>query len=356
VMDPNTGEVYALANYPAFNPQNLNDSKPEIRRNNCLVSPYEPGSTIKPFIAGPALMWNITHMSEVFHTGGATRITSYGRKIGDVHGGYPQLCMWDVLVKSSNIGMSLLGERMGNSKLHEALDEFKFGQRTGVELPGEDPGLVKALGRWNKSSTDSIPQGYELMVTPMQLARGFCAYGNGGKLVTPTIIKGTLQPDGSVESIKSRRGASEFPQVINEETAANVRRILADVPVRGTAKGKGSKIYNIFGKTGTAHISLGKQGYSLTRFNSSFMGGAPFENPRLIIAFVVHDSDPAIAHYGGVVAGPYACRLLERALTYLQVPASPDLPLPPPQIASLLYNYHDTDYQKVRTASASEKE
>src|SRR5947199_70263 len=102
VMDPRTGDILAMANYPTFNPQNLEDSTPEIRTNRVLVSPYEPGSTIKPFIAGPALAWRVTRPDEIFRLGGKTYITPYGRHVTDVHG-YDQLAMWDVLVKSSNI-------------------------------------------------------------------------------------------------------------------------------------------------------------------------------------------------------------------------------------------------------------
>ncbi len=122
VMDPATGEVYALANYPTFNPQNIDDSTPEIRTNHCIVSPYEPGSVIKPYIAGPAFAWHITRMDEVFAINGPNYTTPYGRVIRDAErAGYARLAMWDVLVKSSNIGMSMLGERMVNEKLHLAL-------------------------------------------------------------------------------------------------------------------------------------------------------------------------------------------------------------------------------------------
>src|SRR4051794_22903032 len=123
VMDPLTGDVYALANWPTFNPQNLEDSAPEVRRDRALTDPYEPGSTIKPFIAGPAFAWRITKPTEIFPINGPHWRTPYGRQVTDVHG-YSQLAMWDVLVKSSNIGMSMLGERMGNEKLHKALSSF----------------------------------------------------------------------------------------------------------------------------------------------------------------------------------------------------------------------------------------
>src|SRR5207247_2514916 len=120
----------------------------------------------------------------------------------------------------------------------------------------------------------------------------------------------------------------QLPRVIDAQTAALVRRILCDVVIRGTATKARSKVWNIFGKTGTAHIAEG-HGYSETKFTSSFIGGAPAESPRLVVAFIVHKPDPAIAHYGGTVSAPGASRLLDRALSYMQAPTSPDLPLPP---------------------------
>ncbi len=169
VMDPRTGEVLALANWPTFNPQNLDDSKPAVRRNRAVTDPYEPGSTIKPFIAGPALMWHVTRPSEVFNIGGAHYTAPDGRHVTDVHG-FDQLCFWDVLVKSSNIGMSMLGERLGNPRLYKALSGWNFGKPTGVELPGENGGKLYPLKNWHNFTTESVSQGYEVMVTPMQLA------------------------------------------------------------------------------------------------------------------------------------------------------------------------------------------
>jgi cell division protein FtsI/penicillin-binding protein 2 len=149
VMDPRTGDVLALANWPTFNPQNLDDSTPAVRRNRCLTDPYEPGSTFKPFIAGPALKERVTTVGEVFPIHGPHYRTDYGRRVTDVHG-YDQLAFWDVLVKSSNIGMCMLGERMGNAKLHAAIRSFGFGHPTGIELPGEDGGVGHPLARWTK--------------------------------------------------------------------------------------------------------------------------------------------------------------------------------------------------------------
>jgi cell division protein FtsI (penicillin-binding protein 3) len=344
VMNPRSGEILALANWPAFNPQNLDDSTAEIRRNHCLTDPYEPGSTIKPFIAGPALAWNLTRLTEVFPVHGPVYVTPYGRRVTDVHG-YDQLALWDVLVKSSNIGMSMLGERIGNANLWKALNAFCFGQHTGIELPGEDAGLLNPLKKWTKFSTESVSQGYELMVTPLQLARGMCAYANGGRLVQPHLVKGVLDDGGNVISRTKPAELKMMPEVIDPITAAEVKRILADVPVRGTAQKARSKVWNIFGKTGTAHAA--KNGsYNQENYTSSFIGGAPFENPRLVIAMIIHDPDKEKGHYGGLVSAPAGSRVLERALAYLQVPASPQLAPPPAAIANVLYSFDPKAYTR----------
>jgi cell division protein FtsI (penicillin-binding protein 3) len=352
VLDPWTGDVLALANYPTFNPQVLGEATPERRLNRAVVVPYEPGSTLKPFIAGPALSAKITRPSEVFPINGPNWPAGYGRRIiRDVHG-YPRLALWDVLVKSSNIGMCMLGQRMGNSGLHASLTSFKFGQRTGIELPGEDPGLVNPLKRWNRFSTESIAQGYEMRVTPLQLARGMSAYANGGRLVEPRVVKGTVTDDGRIDA-KYRVPLSKLPQVIDADTSAQVRRILCDVIVRGTAQRARSGTYNFFGKTGTAHSAVNGS-YNEANYTSSFVGGGPYENPRLVVAMVIHDPDKSLAHYGGTVAAPAAGKVLERALAYLQTPASPDLPLPAPILQDVLYAFDPKVYSRRETASVGE--
>jgi cell division protein FtsI/penicillin-binding protein 2 len=241
----------------------------------------------------------------------------------------------------------MLGERLGNTRLHTALASWDYGRPTGIELPGENGGKLNPLSKWNKYSTESVSQGYEIMVTPLQLCRAFCGYANGGRLVTPHLIKGFVDSDGNVIDTDRTVALSSLPQVIDPNTAAEVKRILADVPIRGTAEGNGvrSLEWNIFGKTGTAHISEGKKGYSPTRFNSSFVAGAPAENPRLVIAFIIHDPDKE-AHFGGAVAGPGASRVLQRSLAYLQVPRSPDLPMPPDSVISVLENFNPKIYDR----------
>lgn len=351
VMDPWTGEVLALANYPTFNPQAINEASAARRRNNAIVVPYEPGSTIKPFIVGPAIAAKEARPGEIFKTGGASWPAGYGgRIIRDVHG-YSQLALWDVLVKSSNIGMCMLGQRMGNDGLFKALTGFKYGQRTGIELPGEDPGLINPLKKWNRFSTESISQGYEMRVTPLQLARSMCAYANGGRLVDPFVVKGVVDEAGKVKSQTNRKPLRDLPQPIDSESAAQVRRILCDVVVRGTAQKARSNLFNIFGKTGTAHSAVNGS-YNESNYTSSFIGGAPYENPRLVIAMVIHDPDKSLAHFGGTVAAPGASQVLERSLQYMQVAPSPALPLPSPAIQDVLYAFDPKLYTRKKTETA----
>jgi len=155
MMDPDTGDVLALANWPTFNPQNLDDSSPDVRRDRVLTDPYEPGSTIKPFIVGPALDWHATSVTQIFPLHGAHYTTPYGRHITDVHG-YDSLCLWDVLVKSSNIGMSMLGEQLGNTKLHRALSSWDFGRPTGIELPAENGGRLNRRGNFATNNLETL--------------------------------------------------------------------------------------------------------------------------------------------------------------------------------------------------------
>jgi cell division protein FtsI (penicillin-binding protein 3) len=343
VMDPHTGEILAMANWPAFNPANLDDSKPDTRRNRCLTDPYEPGSTIKPFIVGPAYAAKWARPTDQFHIPGPYKSPMRAKLVTDVHY-YGELALWDVMVKSSNIGMVQLGERLGADKLYTAITSFAFGKRTGIELPGEDPGLINPLKKWTKPSPVSIAMGYEMMVTPLQLIRGACTYANGGKLVTPTIVHGTIDHDGRVQP-RLKAANSKNAQVIDGPTSELIRRIMCDVVVRGTGTKARSDRWNVFGKTGTAHTAKGGS-YNESNYTSSFVGGAPFENPRLVVAVIIHDPDKSVAHFGGTVSAPAAGAILERSLSYLQIPPSPELRPPPAQIANVLHAFDPRVYER----------
>ena len=169
--------------------------------------------------------------------------------------------------------------------------------------------MLRPLKKWTKASTESISQGYEMMVTPLQLARAFCAYANGGRLVKPTLVKGFLDSEGAVVPKIPPAPFQMLPEVIDPIKAAEMKRIMCDVVVRGTAPRARSMTWNIFGKTGTAYIAEHGH-YSKTKYNSSFLCGAPAENPRLVVAMIIHEPHSTV-HYGGDVSGPPAKRLLE---------------------------------------------
>ena len=343
VLDPNDGSIIAMANLPTFTPQAIQDAPIQNRTNQAIVKPYEPGSTIKPFIVARALEKHVTKLEDVWTINGPTWFTDYGRRITDTHG-YEKLATWDVLVKSSNIGMSQLGKKMSPAMVHDGIKSFGFGKRSGLDLPGEENGLVNPLKKWTRHSLESVCQGYELLVTPMQMARGMCVFANGGHAVAPHVVRGILEIDNEVLPTKSVNIEME-PRVIEPNIANTMLRILADIPVRGTARPARSPVYNIFGKTGTAHRAVNGV-YNETNYTSSFVGGAPYEKPRLVIAVVIHDPSKADGHLGGIVAAPCASRILESSLKYLGVEPSPDLAPPAESLTKVLYSYSPDIYKK----------
>lgn len=234
------------------------------------------------------------------------------------------------------------------------LTNFAFGRRTGIELPGEDPGLLYPLSKWSHFSTDSVAQGYEIMVTPLQIARAFMCYAADGRLLPVSVVKGTLDPEGNISATKPPLDITQCPKVVSSETAGDIRRILSDVPVRGTAAGKAlSRYWNIYGKTGTAHISKGPGGYSDKLYNSSFICAAPYENPRVVVAMIIHEPD-SVSYYGGTVSGPPALNVVERTLGYMKVPQSPVLPQPPDNVIPHLVNFQPGIYAKLSAAGKTE--
>jgi cell division protein FtsI/penicillin-binding protein 2 len=249
--------------------------------------------------------------------------------------------------------MVQLAEKIGPKHLREAVAKFDFGQKTGVELPGENGGLVYPLSRWTKPSPVSVAMGYEMMLTPLQLARGVSAYANGGKLLKPQVLHGIIENGGEVQPGKPK---SEPPVAIDASTAATIRRIMCDVVYRGTGQKARSDTWVVFGKTGTSHTA--KDGaYNEQNYTSSFVGGAPFESPRVIVAVVLHDPNKDVAHFGGAVAAPPAGKIIERTMAYLRVPPSPILTPPPANIAAVLNRFDPKIYlprNEARTASTRE--
>lgn len=310
VMEPYTGELLAIANAPTFDPDAPRPAgeQPE-RRNRAVTDVFEPGSIFKPFVWAALTEMDAADPNETIDTTdvGYYRF-SFGRTLRDAH---PSGSVsWEtVLVKSSNIGMAKVAMRVSDKQLHDAVRRFGFGEPTGSGLPGEVGGIVTRLRDWTKYSQTSVPMGQEVATTGLQMVRAFSAIANGGLLVTPRIE--CLDPDDPAQAPIARR-------VLSPEVAYATRRVLRRTVKEGTGRRANSKLFELFGKTGTAQVpDLKNGGYLENQYVASFVAGAPVERPRLVIGCFIHRPDKSIAHYGGIVAGPTVMELMEEALLYL---------------------------------------
>ena len=318
VMNPKTGAILAMANVPGFDPNSYGDYGAARYRNQAITDPFEPGSTFKPFVAAGALAEGAVRLGEVFDC--EQGVFKDGKRVLHDHHPYGLLTFEDVLIKSSNIGMAKVGKKLGNERMHSVVKAFGFGELTGVDLLGEDPGMVHPLPRWNSFTTTSVPMGHEVNVTPLQLARAFCVFANGGKLVQPHVLRAVLAADGRLV-----RDLSDHPplgQVLPEEVAAVMRhKILSEVINKGTGTKAQLARYQVFGKTGTAQIARqGGGGYKQRAYVGSFVAGAPAADPQLVVLVEIRRPDPAIGYYGGTISAPVVRGILAHALAYLQVP------------------------------------
>jgi cell division protein FtsI (penicillin-binding protein 3) len=317
VMDPSTGEVLAMANYPSFDPATFNKVKPEVRRNRAVTDVFEPGSIFKPIIWSAATQLGAADSNEIIDTteSGVYR-TSKGRRLHDARG-HGKITWDEVLIYSSNIGMAIVAERVGAEKLREAVVRFGFGRPTGSGLPGEVGGVVHPLKKWTHYSVTSVPMGQELSVTPLQMVRAFSAIANGGVLLTPTVVPVFGPSSGSVPA--DIQGVRVLDQRIADYTRSVLRRQVTE----GGGQKANSKLYDLFGKTGTAQLPNFKQGgYYQDQYVSSFIAGAPADSPRLVVGCFIHKPDKTIGHYGGTVSAPAVKRVMEQSLMYLGVPTN----------------------------------
>ncbi len=333
VLDPQSGEVLAMASYPAFDPADpvpAASSLQEVEdrlRNRAIADAYEPGSIFKPYIAACALDENVTRLDEIFSVNGPAR--SFGsRTIHDTHA-YGALPLHEVISRSSNIGMSLLGHKVGNERLYRYLRLYGFGDATGITLPGEHTGLVQDFSRWTSFSTCSIPIGQEVAVTALQVATGFSVFCNGGILLRPRIVRGVIDADGNTLLDNSQPIAVR--RVISTETAARFREeALIEVVMSKIGTGKRAAIanYRVFGKTGTAQVAKpGGGGYLPGKYMGSFVGGAPGDHPR-VVAVVSLCKPSAGKYYGGTVSAPAVGEILAATLDYMKVPPEMTLEAP----------------------------
>lgn len=318
VMHPKSGAILAMANVPSFDPNHYQDYGANRYRNRTITDPYEPGSTFKPFIAAAALAEGVVRWDEVIHCENGQ--WTDGIRVLHDHHPYGALRFDEVMIKSSNVGMAKVGKRLGNRKLYDYVKAFGFGSKSGIDLIGEDPGIVLPFARWGPFTTTSIPIGQELAATPLQMARAFCALANGGRLVQPYLIRAVMTPDGRLVSDFSNPPPAG--QAVPENVAVEMRdKVLSAVVEVGTGQQSKLDSYRVFGKTGTAQIARkGGGGYEKDAYVSSFIAGAPATDPELVVLVAVYRPKKSIGYYGGTVAAPVVREILKHALAYLQVP------------------------------------
>ncbi len=323
LMRPQTGEILAMANRPAFDLNQRNTAKPEQMKNRAVIDMMEPGSTFKIVTAAAALNEHkVRPDTTIFCENGLWNFG--GRPLHD-HKPFGELSVQDILIKSSNIGAAKLALSLGDQKFYEYIRRFGFGERTGVELPGEISGVIRPPRTWSKISITRIPMGHEVGVTPLQMTVAMATIANGGKLVTPRIVKSVTTADGKRISDFSPQVVR---QVISPETSRQVANALRGVVSdRGTATAAAVPGFAIAGKTGTAQKVDPHGGYAHGKEVVSFSGFLPADHPEFV-GFVVLDdaktSKPEL-NYGGMVAGPIFSRIAEKAARYLDLAPHPEL-------------------------------
>jgi cell division protein FtsI (penicillin-binding protein 3) len=316
-MDPKTGEILALANYPTYDPNQRPKPGPEMaaRENLAVTAPFEPGSVFKVLTLTAALETTQLRPESIIPCGNGS-ITLFGRTIHD-HNSYASLSMEDVLAHSSNIGAINIGLKVGDANLYAYLKRFGFGKRTGVQLPGESGGMLRSLKHWQKSSIGSVAMGHEISVTSVQLAQACSVIANGGYLVKPKLVLGQ-QTDPPV-------------RIIRPETAITMRHMMEGVVIKPYGTGfRYARIpgYSSGGKTGTAQIYDFKAHVYTHLYNASFMGFAPVNDPAVVVVVTVNGTT-GTAGYGGPVSAPVFREVAAAALRLLDIPKDlPDDPLP----------------------------
>jgi len=312
VMDPKTGEILALANQYGFNPNNISGLKPDIWRNRAITDYYDPGSTFKPFLVAGAMEEKVVKESDKFfcEKGNykiADRVIHEANK--KQHG---TLTVREILKYSSNIGSAKIAQKMGKEKFAEYIQKFGFGEKTGIELPGESAGSVRPVKNWVPVDTAMIAFGQGVSVTAIQLITAVSAIANDGVLMKPYIVRGIADQDNRLVKLYT---PTVTRKVISPDVAKRLTKMLTDVVGAEDGTGKNARIVNlaVAGKTGTSQKFDAARGvYSSEKVRTSFMGFFPADNPQVAILVVL--DEPQRDKWGGVASAPVFKHIAEQIL------------------------------------------
>ena len=312
VTDPRSGEVLALANWPQIDANHPGRAPGWANTNRAVSFTYEPGSTFKAFTVAAALEEGEVTPETSFNL--APTLTLYDRTLhNNEERGWATMTTADILAKSDNVGAATIGIKLGPKRFDRWTRRFGFGRPTGVELPGEERGIVMPVEKYSGTSMLNLPLGQGQSVTPMQIMAAYGAIANGGVLRTPQVVR----------RVGGRPvAAGDGARVISEQTSRQIRKMLEGVLADGgTAAAVKVRGFKLAGKTGTANKIEPDGTYSESKYVASFVGFAPAENPRLLISVVV-DEPTQGSIYGGAIAAPAFGRIAEYSLQYLRIPPS----------------------------------
>jgi cell division protein FtsI (penicillin-binding protein 3)/stage V sporulation protein D (sporulation-specific penicillin-binding protein) len=308
VMDPHTGEIYAMATAPRFNANRFPTTRADRRRNRAVTDTYEPGSTFKLVTVAAGLQERIISPRTSFRLAPTIKVAD--RVIHEAHTrGTERLTVKQIVEQSSNIGTITIAQHLGAGRLASWIDRFGFGAKTGVDFPGESPGFALPLDEWSGSTIGTVPIGHGIAVTPVQMARAYAAIANGGRLVRPHLID---RIDG--RTVGTTRG----PRVVSRAVSDQMLSMLRGVVLEGTGTEAAIPGYTVAGKTGTAAKIDPDGTYSTSRYVASFVGLVPATKPRLVIMVMVDEPHGDI--YGGVVAAPAFREIARFNLQHLEIP------------------------------------
>ena len=315
VLDQKTGEVLAFANRPTFNPDKPDASPMESRTNRAVAFVYEPGSVFKIVTASAGLETKSFKEDDmIFCENGNYRVANH---ILHDHDPLGSISYRQVVVHSSNIGVTKIAQRIGAEKVYEYARRFRFGMKTGIGMIGEVNGMLKPPSQWSKTSIGAIPIGQEVTVTPIQLVGAIAAIANDGKYMKPFYVKAIKDPNGvTIQEFLPKEEA----QVIHPDIARRMKSILQGVVDEGTATSAKMKDITAGGKTGTAQKVVNGT-YSHSKFVASFIGFAPVDDPKLAIVVTVDTPHPN--YYGGIVAAPVFKEVVQDSLRYLASKGQP---------------------------------
>ncbi|MDI6717096.1 MAG: penicillin-binding protein 2 [Actinomycetota bacterium] len=315
VMNPESGEIYAMANVPDYDPNNLDSITDDNQRNRAVTDLYEPGSTMKTVIAAAALEEGLCSPSTTFFLEPVIRVGS--KTIKEAHARPARnFSFSQILQQSSNVGIVKVGMLLGQSKIVKYLEKFGFNKKSGIDFPGEAEGYYPQADRWSKVAMANIPFGQGICTTQLAMTKAYAIIANDGVPIKPHLL---INARGKREKLASASESKPEERILGPRTCAQIREILEKAVLDGTGTQAKVPNYSVGGKTGTAQKArVNGRGYEKGKYIASFIGMAPIRNPKLVISVVIDEPKGSI--YGASVAAPVFSKIAEFSLRYLKIP------------------------------------